>query len=96
MHGVTHVVYSINKLPLVVLKLFSPYELLYKILPTYLDLKVFGSLCFASSLKNNRTKLEPRFRKCVFLGYKSGIKEYVLVSTDKRLSNSRIHIFFCQ
>jgi len=47
-----------------------PYELLYLISPTYLDLKTFGSLCFASNLENDCTKLEPISRKYVFLKYK--------------------------
>jgi len=70
----------INRLPSVILKNISPYELLYK-LPTYLDFKFFGSLCFAYSLENNQTNLEPRYRKCAFIGYKYGIKGYALLDT---------------
>jgi len=77
-------VYLINRLPYVILNNKSPYELLHKLPPTYLDLKFFGSLSFASSLENNRTKLEPRSRKCVFIGYKSGIKGYMLLDTNNR------------
>jgi len=68
---------------------------LYKIPLTYLDLKVFGYLCFASTLENNRTKLEPRSKKCVFLGYKSGIKGYVLLHTkNKEIFINRNVIFY--
>ncbi|KAI5384537.1 hypothetical protein KIW84_071513 [Lathyrus oleraceus] len=42
------------------------------------SLKVFGSLAFASTLNVHRTKLESRARKCVFLGYKNGMKGVVL------------------
>ncbi|KAI5420521.1 hypothetical protein KIW84_044356 [Lathyrus oleraceus] len=42
------------------------------------SLKVFGSLAFASTLHMHRTKLEPRGRKCVFLGYKNGMKGVIL------------------
>ncbi|KAI5404042.1 hypothetical protein KIW84_051258 [Lathyrus oleraceus] len=42
------------------------------------SLKVFGSLAFASTFNVHRTKLESRARKCVFLGYKNGMKGVVL------------------
>ena len=83
-YAAAHAVYLINRLPSVILNNKSLYELLHKLPPTYLDLKIFGSLSFASSLENNRTKLEPRARKCVFIGYKTRIKGYVLLDTNKR------------
>jgi len=79
---VSYVVYIINRLPSTVINYKTPYELLYKTPPTYLNLRIFGSLCFASTLENNRTKLEPRARKCVFFGFKTGIKGYVLLDTN--------------
>lgn len=54
-----------------------PYHLLYDNVPDKHDLKVFGSLCYASTFTSHRTKFQPRARKCLFLGYRSGIKGYV-------------------
>jgi len=68
----------------VVLKNKSPYEILNKKPPTYLSLKAFGCLCFASTTDVNRNKLDPRARKCVFIGFKPGMKGYVLLDIKSR------------
>jgi len=52
---------------------------LYDDIPDPNVFNVFGSLCFASTLQAHRTKLQPKARKTVFLGYKSGFKGYVLL-----------------
>ena len=63
--------------------------------PTYLNLKTFDCLCFASTLENNHSKLEPRSRKSVFIGYKTGIKGYVLLDvTSREIFISRNVIFY--
>ncbi|CAN1751808.1 Retrovirus-related Pol polyprotein from transposon RE1, partial [Linum perenne] len=73
---ILHSVYLINRMPTPVLKNLSPYEKLYNA-PAPLDtLKVFGCLCYASTLAHNRTKFQPRAKQCVFLGLPPGIKGY--------------------
>jgi hypothetical protein len=66
---VSHVVFIINRVPSLVLQNQSPYFLLKGTLPDLHSLKVFGSLVFTSTLLSHRTKLTPRARKCIFLGY---------------------------
>ncbi|GAU46782.1 hypothetical protein TSUD_351810 [Trifolium subterraneum] len=77
-YAVSHATYIINRVCTPLLQNKSPYHLLYNKPPDLEQLKVFGSLCYASTLQNQRTKLDPRARKCIFLGYKSGMKGVIL------------------
>jgi hypothetical protein len=52
--------------------------MLFNTLPDLHELKVFGSLAYASTLHVNRTKLSPKGRKCVYLGHKQGVKGTIL------------------
>ncbi|KAL4334975.1 hypothetical protein GQ457_07G002860 [Hibiscus cannabinus] len=68
--------YVINRLPSQNLNGKSSYELLYSRLPPYSHLRVFGCLCFVSTLKSTRDKFTKRALPGVFLGYAPGIKGY--------------------
>jgi len=83
-YAISHVVHIINKLPSISLNGKSPCEILHDTPPTYMNLKMFGSLCYASTLEHNKTKLDYRSRKCVFLGYKNGINGYVVLDMFNR------------
>lgn len=55
-----------------------PFTLLYNNPVDYHFLKIFGCLCFASTLTSHCLKFQPRAKACVFLGYHPGIKGYKL------------------
>ncbi|GAU29493.1 hypothetical protein TSUD_360380 [Trifolium subterraneum] len=94
-HVVNHAIHIINRLLTPFLANKSPYQLLHQTLPDITTLKVFGSLCFASTLKANRLKLDSRSRKCILLGLKPGVKGHILFDIkSKEIFLSRDVIFF--
>ncbi|KAK2459095.1 putative mitochondrial protein [Trifolium repens] len=77
-YAVSHAVFLINRVTTSLLDNKSPHQLLYDSIPDISLYKVFGCLCFASTLDSHRSKLDSRARKCVFLGYKTGFKGSIL------------------
>jgi len=75
-YAVIHSVHLINRFPTPLLQNKCPYIVLYKQQADLNHLKVFGCLAYSNTLKHGRTKLSPRARKTVFIGYKDGTKGY--------------------
>ena len=83
-YSMTHVAHIINMLPTPILNDFSPHEMFYKTSPDFNKLKVFGSLCYASTLSTNRSKFDPRASKCIFIIFKKVTKGYILLNIQSR------------
>lgn len=56
----------------------SPYQVLHGEKANIDHLKVFGCLYFANTLSSQRKKSDAKARRCVFLGYKTKIKGFVV------------------
>ncbi|KAF3668075.1 hypothetical protein FXO37_09705 [Capsicum annuum] len=73
--------YIINRAPSAPLNVKTPEEIWSGTLANYSDLKVFGCPAY---IHVNDGKLEPRAKKCIFLGYASGVKGYRLWCPDPK------------
>ena len=90
-------VHLINRLPSPLLNNLSSFEKLFNKPPTYANLKVFGCLCYISTIAPNRPMFIPRASLCVFLGYPFNTKGYKVLNLKTRtILFSRDVIFYEQ
>ena len=68
--------YLINRTPSPLLQNITPYEKLLDHSPSYGHLRIFGCLCFVSTLSRDGTKFDVRAKPCMFIGYPFGTKGY--------------------
>ena len=87
-------VHLINRIPSSLLDNKSPYYVLHDKLPDISHLRVFGSLTFASTNTSHRKKLNSKARKCIFLGYKRGVKGFFLYDLHNRKLFLSRHVHF--
>ncbi|KAE9188971.1 hypothetical protein PF004_g22347 [Phytophthora fragariae] len=80
--AVSTAVYLINRSTNTQNTSVTPYELGFKVKPTLEHLRVFGSHGYAHIDKAQRTKLEPKSFRCMFLGYAENVKGYRVFDLD--------------
>jgi len=85
--------YLINRTPSTILHEKTLYEVLFGAKPTYDRIKIFGHLCYAHKLHRQKDKLGPRSRKCVFIGYPCGKKEWKIYDIESFVTQD---IIFCE
>lgn len=75
--------YLLNRVPLQSIQNDTPYFRLTGKKASIEHLKVFGSLCYASTISAHRGKFDPRATACVFLGYSVSKKTYRLLDFSR-------------
>ena len=86
--------YLINRSPTKSLSNQTPFEAWYGKKPNVKQLRVFGCSAYIHVPKDERKKLDPKSKKCVFLGYSTTRKGYRLYhQKTSRIIHSRDVIF---
>lgn len=83
--AVNTAVYLVNRCPSAALEFKTPEEIWTGVPPNYKNLRVFGCVAYAHIKQG---KLEPRTRRCMFIGYPEGVKGYKLWYSDSNISKS--------
>ena len=84
-YAMAHVIHIINRFPSITLNKKTPCEMLRNLPPMYFKFKIFICLCFATTLENDRIKLEPRFRKRYFflaIKLESKVMCYLMINLE--------------
>ena len=72
----------------------TPYEVWKGYKPNVNHLRIFGCSAYAHIPKDERSKMDPKTKKNIFLGYGLGVKGYRLFDTDtSKVFHSRDVIF---
>lgn len=92
--AVNRAVYIMNRDTSRILNNKSPYHLLFNELSDLQALRIFGTLAYAPTIQSHRKNLNHRGRKCVFLGFRQGVKGAILLDMNNNeifLSQNVVH-----
>jgi hypothetical protein len=82
--------YLVNRSPSSALDDKTPHEVWYGKKPSLQHLRVFGCDAYVHVPKENRSKPDKKAEKCIFIGYKDGVKGYKLWNPEtKKIVYSR-------
>jgi len=76
--------YVINRSSSTAIGLKTPIKMWQGKPPNYSSLHIFGCPVYMIYNSQERTKLDPKSRKCIFLGYADGVKGYYLWNPTAR------------
>lgn len=65
-------------------------------MPSFKHLRVFGCLAYAHNINHRGDKFATRSRRCVFLGYPSGKKGWLLLDREKHSIFTSRDVVFCE
>jgi hypothetical protein len=76
--------YLVNRSPSSALDDKTPHEVMTRKKPSLQHLRVFGCDAYVHVPKENRSKLDKKDEKCIFIGYKDGVKGYNLWNPETK------------
>ena len=76
--------YLVNISPSSELEDKTPHEVWNGKKPSLSHLRVFGCDAYVHVPKEKRTKLDNKFERCIFIGYKDGLKGYKIWNLETR------------
>jgi hypothetical protein len=86
--------YLVNRSPSSTLDDKTPHEVWFGKKPSLQHIRVFGCDDYVHVPKENRSKLDKKVEKCIFIGYKDGVKGYKLWNPEtKKTVYSRDVVF---
>ena len=91
---VQHVVFLINCMPTPLFNNVTPYEKLYKKLCDISHLRVFGCLCYSSTILTHRKKLDSHVVPGVFLSFKRNTKGFLFLNLKNHKIDLSRNVFF--